>query len=199
VLPYDSFSERLSEVDIVVTSSAAPGFVIVPEMVRQALESRKNEPMFLIDIAVPRNVDPAINHLEHAFLYDIDDLQEIASRNLKGRRTVAEQAESIVAEEVLRLQARFRERDIAPTITSFQAQLEEIRQEVLNRYRPRLGLLTEQQEQVLETMTRGIINKVAHGPISELRRQAATQEGGTERSEPELLLAVRRMFRLPDR
>lgn len=199
VLRYESFPQRLSEVDIVITSSAAPGFVIGREMVRNALDARKNEPMFLIDIAVPRNVDPEVNRVEHAFLYDIDDLQGVATSNVKARLRVAEQAESIVSEEVARLEARLRERDVAPTIVSFQAQLEEIRQEVLSRYRPRLGPLSAQQEEVLETMTRGIINKVAHGPISELRRHAAAQKVEGATSELELLSAVRRMFRLRDR
>lgn len=195
VVLYDLFPARLHEMDIVITSSAAPGYILGPEMVRRAIESRKHQPMFLIDIAVPRNIDPAVNNLEHAFLYDIDDLQRLAERNLQARREVAHQAESIVAEEVARLEAKLRERDVTPTIVSLQEQLETIRKDVVGRYRARLGLLTAEQEQALEALTRGIVNKIAHGPISEMRRHAASNPVEESR-DTELITAVRRIFRL---
>ena len=195
VVLYDLFPARLPEMDIVITSSAAPGYILGPEMVRRAIESRKNQPMFLIDIAVPRNIDPAVNNLEHAFLYDIDDLQRLAERNLQARREVARQAESIVAEEVTRLEAKLRERDVTPTIVSLQEQLETIRKDVVERYRARLGLLTAEQEQALDALTRGIVNKIAHGPISEMRRHAASNPV-EENRDAELITAVRRIFRL---
>lgn len=195
-VPYELFPHRLGDVDIVITSSAAPGYIIDTSLMRRALESRKNEPMFLIDIAVPRNIDPQVNKLEHVFLYDIDDLSGIAARNRNARREVAQQAEAIVAEEVERLQARLRERDIAPTIQSFQAQLESIRQDVLERYRPRMGTLTVEQEQALDAITRAILNKVAHGPISELRRHAASAKDSDDPHEGEFVSVVRRIFRI---
>jgi glutamyl-tRNA reductase len=196
VIPYDSFPDRLAEVDIVIASSSAPGYVLVLDTVHRAIEARRNEPMFLIDIAVPRNIEPGVNKVEHAFLYDIDDLQRLAERNLQTRQQVAEQAEIIVADEVTRLQARLRQRDVAPTILSLQAQLEAVRAEVLERYRPHLGALTLDQEEALEALTRTIINKIAHGPISEIRRHAASQKSGDNIREGELITAVRRMFRL---
>jgi glutamyl-tRNA reductase len=199
VIPYESFPHRLSEVDIVITSSGAPGYVLTRDQVHKAIESRRHEPMFFIDIAVPRNVEPGVNQLEHAFLYDIDDLQTIAARNLRTRLDVAEQAEQIVSEEVSRLEAKLREREVTPTIVSLQAELEAIRQEVLERYRPRMGGLTLEQGEILEAMTRGIVNKIAHGPISEIRRHAALQRADGELREGELVSVVRRMFRLRDR
>jgi glutamyl-tRNA reductase len=152
--------------------------------------------MFFIDIAVPRNIEPTVNDLEHAFLYDIDDLQRIVDRNLKGRREVAGQAEKIVSQEVERLLARLRSRDIAPTIVSLQEQLEAIRREAFDRYRNRLGSLTDEQQDAVEAMTRSIVNKIAHGPISELRREVSGHPG--EESN-EVISFVRRMFRLGDR
>lgn len=199
VIPYDRFPQHLSEVDIVITSSGAPGFVLTREMVQKAIEGRRNEPMFFIDIAVPRNIEGGVNQLEHAFLYDIDDLQSIAARNLKTRLDVAEQAEKIVAEEVIRLEAKLREREVTPTIVSLQAELEAIRQDVTDRYRPRLGTLTIEQEEALDAITRGIVNKIAHGPISEIRRHAASQRSDSDLREGELVSVVRRMFRLRDR
>jgi glutamyl-tRNA reductase len=195
VLPYESFAAELGEMDIVITSSAAPGFVLTPEMVRRALESRKNQPMFLIDIAVPRNIDPAVNSLEHAFLYDMDDLQRLTDRNLRTRQEVAAQAEGIVAEEVARLESKLRAKDVAPIIVSLQEQLEMIRREVLGSYRSKLGTLTADQEEAVEALTRRIVNKIAHGPISEMRRQAGAQTSPASQ-DAELVTAVRRMFRL---
>lgn len=198
VVPYQLFPHRLPEIDIVLASSAAPGYVLTRDMVRRAIEARRHQPMFLIDIAVPRNIDPAVNNLEHAFLYDMDDLQRLSDRNLEARREVAQQAENIIAEEVARLEAKLRERDVTPTILSLQEQLEAIRRDVLARYRNRLGSLTLAQAEAIEAITRAIINKIAHGPISEMRRQAA-QSATEELQEGELVSAVRRMFRLRDR
>ncbi len=195
VIRYENFAQQLGEMDIVITSSAAPGYVLTRETVRRAIESRKNQPMFLIDIAVPRNVEPAVNDLEHAFLYDIDDLQRLTDRNLRTRQGVAEQAENIVSEEVARLESKLRARDLTPTIVSLQEQLEAIRRDVLGRYRPRLGSLSIEQEEAVEALTRGIVNKIAHGPISEMRRHASTAPS-TETQEAELVAAVRRIFRL---
>jgi glutamyl-tRNA reductase len=196
VVPYTSIFEHLPNVDIVITSSAAPHYILTRPNVRAALEARRNQPMFLIDIAVPRNIEPDVNQLEHAFLYDIDDLQKIVDQNVEGRRKIATEAEKIVSEEVDRLLARLRTRDIAPTIVSLQEQLESVRREALARYRPRLGPLTAEQEQAIEALTRTIINKIAHGPISEMRREAAEQQG---EEASEAISFIRRMFRLGER
>ncbi|MFL6465644.1 MAG: glutamyl-tRNA reductase [Bryobacteraceae bacterium] len=197
VVPYEIFPQRLAEMDIVIASSGAPNYVITSSLMQQVIEERKNQPVFLIDIAVPRNVEPQVNAIEHAFLYDIDDLQRLAERNLQTRREVAQQAENIVAEEVARLEIRLRARDVTPTILSLQEQLEAIRQEVLLRYRGRLGALTPEQEEAIQALTRGIVNKIAHGPISEIRRHAAAQTT-EDAPQGELISAVRRMFRLRD-
>jgi glutamyl-tRNA reductase len=196
VVPYNLFPHRLAEVDIVIASSSASGYVLTRESVHRAIDARRNEPMFLIDIAVPRNIDPEVNAVDHAFLYDIDDLQSVADRNLKARHEVAERAEQIVAEEVEKLEARLRERDVAPTIVSLQEELEAIRCGEIERYRSRLGLLTPEQQRALEALTRGIINKIAHGPISEIRNAAV--DAGEEARHGELVSVVRRMFRLRD-
>jgi glutamyl-tRNA reductase len=198
-IAYESFPQRLGEMDIVIASSAAQGFVITRDMMRRAIEARKNEPMFLIDIAVPRNVEPSVADIEHAFLYDIDDLQRLTERNVKTRLDVAQQAEDIVSSEVARMEAKLRERDVTPTIVSLQEQLETIRQDVLVRYRGRLGRLTPEQEDAIEALTRGIVNKIAHGPISEMRKQAAVAAAGESLRDGELASVVRRMFRLRDR
>jgi len=187
VISYNTFPQRLGEMDIVITSSGAQGFVITRDMMRRAIEARKNQPVFLIDIAVPRNVEPAVSQIEHAFLYDIDDLQRLTDQNLKTRQDVALQAESIVSDEVTRLEAKLRERNLTPTIVGLQEHFEEIRQDMLARYRGPLNGMTPEQKEAVEALTRGIMNKIAHGPILEMRRNS------------ELVNTVRRMFKLPER
>jgi glutamyl-tRNA reductase len=155
--------------------------------------------MFFIDIAVPRNIDPAANDIEHAFVYDIDDLQRVVDENLEGRSEVAKRAEAIVEEEVERLLARLRARDVTPTIVGLQEQLEAVRSAELARFKGKLGALTREQEEAIEALTRGIINKIAHGPISELRRTAEGGQGEGTGGSSELVNLVRRVFRVPER
>lgn len=192
IVDYDQFLEALPEMDIVITSSGAPFYIIKKTQMRRVIEARKNRPMFLIDIAVPRNIEPAVNEIDNVFLYDIDDLQRVVETNVGERRKRAEQAEKIVAEEVERMISRLRAREVAPTIVSLQDQLEQLRQAELARMRGKLGTLSPQQEEAIEALTRGLINKIAHGPISELRRQAGQPEG------IQVIDAIRRLFRLEE-
>jgi glutamyl-tRNA reductase len=146
--------------------------------------------MFLIDIAVPRNIEPNVDKLDNVFLYDIDDLDKVVDSNLRGRNQVAQQAEEIIREEVDRMITRLKTREVAPTIVVLQDQLEQWRKGEIERQRGKLGKLTPQQEEALDTITLGIINKVAHGPITELRRQAG------DTSSLHMMSIIRKLFRL---
>jgi len=190
IVEYDRFLETLPEMDIVITSSGAPFYILRKSQMKRVIEARKNRPMFLIDIAVPRNIEPAVNELDNVFLYDIDDLQRVVETNIGERKKRAEVAEKIVAQEVERTISRLRTREVAPTIVSLQDQLEQLRLGEIARVRSKLGKLSPQQEEAIEALTRGLINKIAHGPISELRRQAGQPES------VQLVEAVRRLFRL---
>ncbi len=190
IVDYERFRAVLSEVDIVIASSGAPHYILRKEDMRRVIEARRNRPMFVIDIAVPRNIEPAVNDLDNVFLYDIDDLQQVVASNLRGRVEEAAAAEEIIAEEVDRLVERLKAREVAPTIVSLQGQLEQIRQGELERVRGRLGALTPQQEEALEALTRGILNKIAHGTITELRRSAGQPD------ELHVVDLVRRIFRI---
>ena len=192
LVEYDRFLATLPEMDIVIASSGAPFFLLRKDQMRRVIEARRNRPMFLIDIAVPRNIEPAVNELDNVFVYDIDDLQRVVETNVGERKKRAGQAEQIVAEEVERMLSRLRAREVAPTITSLQDQLEQLRLAEVARLRGRLGALTPQQEEAIEALTRGIVNKIAHGPISELRRQAGQPEG------IHLIDAIRKVFRLEE-
>ncbi len=190
VIDYAYFEDMVPKVDIVLASSGAPHYILTEDQMRAAMTRRRNQPMFLIDIAVPRNIDPAVNKIESVFLYDIDDLGKVVDSNLRGRIEVAKEAEDIIREEVERMMARLKTREVAPTIVSLQEQLESWRKGEIERQRKKLGSLTPQQEEAIDALTRGLVNKIAHGPISELRRQA-TDPGGVH-----LLGIVRKLFRL---
>jgi glutamyl-tRNA reductase len=192
IVDYTQFISFLPEVDIVIASSGAPHYIIVRDDMKKVIEARKNRPMFLIDIAVPRNIEPSVNTLDNVFLYDIDDLQKVVATNLEGRQHSAEEAEAIIREEVERMMARLKEREVVPTIVSLQEQLEHMRASELARMRGKFGHLTPEQEQALDALTRSIVNKVAHGPISELRRQASQPDGHF------FISTIRKVFRLGD-
>jgi glutamyl-tRNA reductase len=190
LVDYTRFLSALPEVDIVISSSAAPHYIIVREDMKKVLEARRNRPMFLIDIAVPRNIEPTVNELDNVFLYDIDDLQRVIENNLQGRMDSAKEAEAIVHEEVERMMARLKAREVAPTIVKLQDELERMRATEVARMRTKLGALTPEQELAIEALTKSMINKIAHGPISEIRRQASQPDGHY------IINAVRKVFRL---
>lgn len=192
VVDYEAYPARLPEMDIVITSSGAREYLLSREDMRQVLKKRQNRPVFLIDIAVPRNIDPAVDELENIYLYDIDDLGREVESNRKARQKEAEQAEQIIEEEIERLFAKMRAREVAPVIVSLQAHLDELGRAELDRVRGKLGPLTAQQEEALAAYTRGLLNKIAHGPLTEIRRAATQPEGDR------ILTLIRRMFRLED-
>jgi glutamyl-tRNA reductase len=189
VIDWMTLEKSLPAMDIVIASTGASSYVIGEALMRQVIAARRQRPMFLIDIAVPRNIEPAVNSIDNVFLYDIDDLQQVVDRNLAARKSAAEDAARIVEEEVEKLDLRLKGRGAAPWIVALQGQLEEYRVTELERQRAKLGPLSEQQEEALEAMTRGLVNKIAHGAIAELRRSAAAEDD-------EALEQIKRIFKL---
>ena len=190
---FEQLYDTCDKADIVITSTGAPFAIFRREHGELFLARRKNRPMFFIDIAVPRDVDPAVNKLDGIFVYDIDDLQQAVSAHVADRKKEAERAEAIVNSEVERFQARLLTLDVVPTIVSLQDHLETIRQAEIDRVRGRLGALTPDQEIAVETLTRGIVNKIMHTPISTLKTAAREAEATT------VIEVVRRLFNLQDR
>jgi len=179
--------------DIVITSTGAPHAIFRREHGELFLSRRKNRPMFFIDIAVPRDVDPEMNKLDGIFVYDIDDLQQAVSSHVADRKKEAERAAAIIENEVERFQARLQTLDVVPTIVSLQDHLETIRQAEIDRVRGRLGALSPEQELAIDTLTHGIVNKIMHTPISTLKTAARESEATT------VVDIVRRLFNLQER
>ncbi len=173
---FDDLYDNCDRADIVITSTGAPGAIFKREHGEKFLARRKNRPMFFIDIAVPRDVDPEMNKLDGIFVYDIDDLQDAVSSHVEGRKKEAERAEIIIEVEVERFQARLLTLHVVPTIVSLQDQFETIRQAELDRVRGRLGKLSSEQEAAIEALSRGIVNKILHTPIRSLKSAAAGPE-----------------------
>ena len=173
---FDDLYDNCDRADIVITSTGAPVAIFKREHGEMFLARRKNRPMFFIDIAVPRDVDPEMNKLDGIFVYDIDDLQDAVSSHVEDRKKEAERAESIIEIEVERFQTRLQTLHVVPTIVSLQDQFETIRQAELDRVRGRLGKLSPEQDAAIEALSRGIVNKILHTPIRSLKSAAAGPE-----------------------
>jgi glutamyl-tRNA reductase len=187
----DRAAAVLGEVDVVLSSTGSPGWVLGREEVDGALRDRKGRPLFLIDLAVPRDLDPAIHELDACYLYDIDDLESVVAVSLAGRRREAARAEAIVAEEAESFREWQASREVVPAIASLRAWAEEIRAGELARVRGRLGL-SEAQEEAVESITAQIVNKLLHPPTVRLKEAAAGADGGGYAE------AVRHLFDLRD-
>jgi glutamyl-tRNA reductase len=172
VIAFDQLYEVASEADIVITSTGAPHPIFRREHGQAFLHRRRNRPMFFIDIAVPRDVDPAMNKLEGIFVYDIDDLQSVAASHMEARSREALDAETMIAAEVDRFHQRQRTVNVAPAIVALQHQAEELRQTELRRIHTRLGTLTAEQAAAIEALTRGLVNKFLHPPMQALKQAA---------------------------
>ncbi len=185
---FEELFNQIEKADIIISSTAAPHFVIYRSQAEQWLAARKNRPMFFVDIAVPRNVEPSINELENAFVYDIDDLGQVVEANRKQREREAVWGEKIVDQEVERLLRRLASRDVVPTIRALEDRLNHIREGEIERLRGKLASLSPEQREAVESLTRGIQNKILHGPITELKHGAGQPDQGA------LVQLIRKIF-----
>ncbi len=191
-IPFEELYDSADKADIVITSTGAPHAIFRRAHGELFMARRRNRPMFFIDIAVPRDVETAVNDIDGIFVYDIDDLQSVVSSHVDDRKREALRAEAIIEAEVDRFLARLQTLDVVPTIVSLQEHLETVRQAEIDRVRGRLGELTPEQELAIEAMTRGMINKIMHTPITTLK-SAAREEATT------VVDLIRRLFNLRDK
>jgi glutamyl-tRNA reductase len=189
-IPFERLYDTAPWADIVISSTGAPHAIFRREHGEKFLHARKNRPMFFIDIAVPRDIDPGLNDLDGIFVYNIDDLQEVVKSHIGDRRKEAVRAEAMVDEEVRRFEQRAQTADVVPTIVSLQQHLENLRQAEIDRVRGRLGALSPEQEMAIEALSRGIINKIMHTPITTLKSAARDPESTT------VVDVVRKLFNL---
>jgi glutamyl-tRNA reductase len=172
---FDDLYSSADQADIVITSTGSAQPVFRREHAQHFLQQRRGRPMFFIDIAVPRDVDPAVNKLDGIFLYDIDDLQSVAGSHLKQRGKEAELAEAMILEEVTKYQRRLHALNVAPEIVELQQTAEQIRRAEIRRVASRLQSLSPEQQAAVEALTRGLVNKFLHQPVQAIK--AAASEG----------------------
>jgi glutamyl-tRNA reductase len=175
-LGWERLSQALWRSDIVISSTAAPHAILRPDTVAAAMRMRRNRPLFLIDIAVPRDVDPAVGELTNVFLYDIDDLQRVVEANLAQRRREIPRVQAIVREEVAGFLAWLGARDVVPTIVDLRQHVDRIRQAELDWAMNKLDSLSDQERGVVMAFSQRLINKILHQPTIRLKQHANSRE-----------------------
>jgi len=191
-LDFEAFKNELHRADIVITSTSAPNFIIKKEMVEKAIHERKNKPIFFIDIAVPRDIEPDVNDLENIYLYDIDDLQVVVSANIKEREKEAENAMNFISQEVTKFNNWVGALDAVPTIVEIRKKAENIRKQEIEKTLKKISHLSEDDKQLLRQMSSSMINKILHKPTIKLKQKTQSEDGHV------YLKAIRHLFHLDD-
>jgi glutamyl-tRNA reductase len=177
VVPFENFSTFMDGVDIVIASTDAKEHLITAAQVQEVMRRRKNRPMFFIDMAVPRNIEPKINQLPNVYLYDMDDFQSIIDDNLAVRQKEAVEAEEIVKRELVQFLDYLRHRSMAPTISQLSHKIEMIRSQEAERLLAKSLNWSDEQKKAVEEGTRAIANKILHDPIVTLKTEGLQEEG----------------------
>ena len=191
-LDFEAFKNELHRADIVITSTSASSFIIKKEMVEKAIQERKNKPIFFIDIAVPRDIEPDVNDLENVYLYDIDDLHVVVSANMKEREKEAENAMNLISHEVTKFNNWIGSLDAVPTIIEIRKKAEIIRKQEMERTLKKLPHVSEDDKQLLRQMSSSMINKILHKPTIKLKQKTQSEDGHV------YLKAIRHLFHLDD-
>lgn len=189
---FDRMREEMVSADIVISSTAAPHYVLHRNDMEELIRFRRYRPIFLIDIAVPRDIDPEVNQIDNVYLYDIDDLDGVVEANRQERQREAERAELIIDREIGRFMQWLQSLDVVPTLVTFRQRMEDIREAELEKALTRLQDLTPNQQEVVRGLAHNLVNKILHHPTTELKRQSANRDGHV------YVRALRRLFGLRD-
>lgn len=174
---YEDLFDRMAEADIVISSTAATHHVITKDRVASAMRRRKGRPLFLIDIAVPRDIEPEVNELGDVFVYDIDDLSGVVEQNLEERMREAQRAEVIIEEEMAEFERWLESMEVVPTVAAIRAKAEQVRQAELEKAMKRLGSLSEKELRTIDALTSAIVNKMLHEPTDRLKQVSSAKDG----------------------
>jgi glutamyl-tRNA reductase len=189
-LPMEKLEEALVHADVVITSTGSCDPILRPAEMKRVMKKRRFRPIFLIDIAIPRDVDHTVNDLDGVYLYNIDDLQAVVHENIGGRHKEALRGEVIVEEEVEKFGRWAKTLDSKPTIVALKEKLESIREGEMTRLNGKLSHLNEAERETVEMLTRAIINKIAHDPIAFIKKAGLSSKRTT------YFYAVQRLFNL---
>jgi glutamyl-tRNA reductase len=187
---FDLLGEALSDVDIIISSTGSPGYIIDEKMVAAALRRRKNRLLFIIDIAVPRDVDPALGKTDNVYLYNIDNLQNVVDDNMKNRINEAEKAETIIDEEVAEFSRWLKRLQVVPTIVDLRGKVESIIKGEMMRAGSWMKNLDEGERENVEILVNSIINKILHDPVTGLKEES--ENGGAN----PYVAVIKKLFKL---
>ncbi|MFQ5880849.1 MAG: glutamyl-tRNA reductase [Candidatus Methylomirabilales bacterium] len=189
---FDQVRQEMLRADVVISSTAAPHYVLHRADMEELIRLRRNRPIFLIDIAVPRDIEPEVNQIDNVYLYDIDDLQGVVEANRKERQRETGQAEVIIDREMRNFIRWLKSLEVVPTIVTLRRRLEEIRETELEKALARLPDLPPAQQEVVRALAHGIVNTILHHPTTELKRQSISRDRHL------YVNALRRLFGLQD-
>jgi glutamyl-tRNA reductase len=192
-IPFSHIIDAFETVDVVLSSTGSPEPIIKREDVKACMKKRKHRPLFLIDIAVPRDIEPSVNDLDNVYLYDIDDLQGVVEWNKEERRREAARAEHIIDEETIKFQHWLQTLDVVPTIIAMRRKAEEIRATELKKTMSQLAHLSDREKEAIVKMTESLVKKMLHDPIMFIKRKASRP------SKQFYIDLVQQVFNLPMR
>jgi glutamyl-tRNA reductase len=192
-IPFEEMGQGLKKVDIVISATNSPQYLIGHDQITKTMKDRRQKPIFFIDIADPRDIEPKVGDIENVYLYNIDDLQKVARENIKDREKEAQKAETIVQGEVVKFVNWYRSLEVTPTIVALRKKFEEIRKRELEKIFSIHPNFSEKERQSLEALTSAIINKILHTPITLLKQT-------NEEAMTDLYLdALHALFGLPEK
>ena len=191
-VPFEQFREDMASADIVLVSTGAAHYLVSEDDVQHSVKQRMNRPMFLIDISVPRNIDPAVRHVDNAFLFDIDDLKARVEQNRGGRLQEAEKAERMVVDEVGIVRQWLQSLEVTPTIMALRTRADDIKRAEVEKTLGRLANLSAPERELVEAMASSIVNKLIHNTMVTLKAEVNSSEGSA------FVEAARRFFNLSD-
>ena len=191
-VPFEQFREDMASADIVLVSTGAAHSLVSEDDVQRSVRPRQNRPMFLIDISVPRNIDPAVRHVDNAFLFDIDDLKARVEQNRGGRLEEAEKAERIVVDEVKVVRQWLQSLEVTPTIMALRTKADDIKRVEMEKTLGRLANLSASERELVEAMASSIVNKLIHNTMVTLKAEVNSSDGAA------FVEAARRFFSLGD-
>jgi glutamyl-tRNA reductase len=191
-IPFDEIGQGLKKADIVISATDSPQYLIHHDQVTKVIKDRKNRPIFFIDIADPRNIEPSVGDIENIYLYNIDDLKKVADENIKDRRKEAQKAEAIVQEEVIKFVNWYHSLEVTPTIVALRKKFEEIRKKELEKTLSLHPDMSDKEKKSLEALTSAILNKILHTPSTLLK------QSNDEAMADLYLDTLRTLFQLPE-
>jgi glutamyl-tRNA reductase len=191
-IPFDEMNQGLKKVDIVISATDSPQYLIRHDQMAKVIKERKQKPIFFIDIADPRDIEPSVGDIENVYLYDIDDLKKVADENVKDRGKEAQKAEAIIQDEVIKFVNWYHSLEVTPTIVALRSKFEEIRKKELEKTLALHPNLSDKEKKSLEALTSAIINKILHTPSTLLK------QSNEEAMADSYLDILRTLFQLPE-